>query len=197
MRQILRYCVALLLITGICAVECAAKKRVPRTPPDPRLLAIQDVSVLPVVDARAGTKAAVNLEKLQGHVVKTLQQKRYPASAAGASGQSGEIAVEDMESADPPFIKKLGPADERWVLVVFLNDITSKLTLGSTGNAELSAYLFDKDGGALLWKGKGVGQAGQGGLIGMPLKGMMKGQALDAAVVSLLAGIPNRPKPGK
>jgi hypothetical protein len=160
-------------------------------------LAIQGVSVLPVVDARAGKKAGVNLEKLQGHVVKALQQKRYPASAAGTSGQSGEIAIEDMDSADAAFIKKLGPADERSVLVVFLNDITSKLTLGSTGNAELSAYLFDKDGGRLLWRGKGVGQAGQGGLIGMPLKGMMKGQALDAAVVSLLAGIPNRPKPGK
>jgi hypothetical protein len=196
-RRILRYCTALLLIAGICAVECAAKKRAPRTPPDPRFLAIQGVSVLPVVDARAGQKAGVNLEKLQGQVVKTLQQKRYPVTAAGKSGQSGEIAIEDMDSADPAFIKKLGPADERWVLVVFLNDITSKITFGSTGNAELSAYLFDKGGGALLWKGKGVGQAGQGGLMGMPLKGMMKGQALDAAVVSLLAGIPNRPKPGK
>ena len=84
MRQILRYCVAILLITGICAVECAAKKRPPRTP-DPRFLAIQSVSVLPVVDARAGKKAGVNLEKLQGHVVKTLQRKRYPASAAATS----------------------------------------------------------------------------------------------------------------
>jgi hypothetical protein len=195
-RRMLRYCIALLLISGVCAVECAAKRRA-QTPPDPKFLAIQSVAVLPVVDARAGKKAGVNLEKLQGHLAKVLQQKRYPANAAGTSGISGEIAVEDVDSADPAFIKKLGTADERWVLVVFLNDITSKVTFGSTGNAELSAYLFDKEGGALLWRGKGVGQAGQGGLIGMPLKGMMKGQALDAAVFSLLAGIPNRPKPGK
>jgi len=31
----------------------------------------------------------------------------------------------------------------------------------------------------------------------MSMKGMMKSEALDAAVMSLLNSIPNRPKPGK
>jgi hypothetical protein len=36
------------------------------------------------------------------------------------------------------------------------------MVFGSTGNAELSGGLLDKESSELIWKGKGVGQAGQG-----------------------------------
>ena len=194
MKRILRCGLALLLAAGICA----AKKKNPPAPPDPRLLAIQNISVLPVVDARAGKKAGVNLDKLQESLVRTLaKRKRYPASAAGASGEVKSIEVEDVEAANPPYIRKLGSAHDRWVMVVFLDDVASKFTFGSTGNAELSGYLFDKETGESLWRGKGVGQAGQGGLLGMTMKGMMKGEALDAAVGNLLSSLPTHPKPRK
>lgn len=193
MRRAIRSGFLLLLLAGICSVSAEAKKRA-KIPLDPRFTTIENISVLPVVDARAGKKAGVNMEKLQGSVVNGLKKKHYSVSAAANSGQAGEIAIEDMENANTPYIKKLGPPSERWVMVVFLDDVVSKMTLGSTGNAELSGYLFDKESGELIWSGKGVGQAGQGGLIGMPMKGMMKGEALGAAVSNLLAGIPNLPK---
>jgi hypothetical protein len=137
------------------------------------------------------------MEKLQESVVGGLKKKNYSVNAASSPGNAGEIAIEDVESATPPYVKKLGPAADRWVMVVFLDDIASKMTFGSTGNAELSGYLFDKESGELIWRGKGVGQAGQGGLMGMTMKGMMKGEALGAAIANLLAGIPKLPKPGK
>lgn len=196
MRQVLRFGFMVLLLTAICSVLSAAKKK-EKIPPNPRFTAIQNISVLPVVDARAGKKAGVNLGKLQGSVVRVLKKKRYFVGAASTSGEAGEIAIEDIGSADPKYIRKLGPPSERWVMVVFLDDVASKITFGSTGNAELQGYLFDKDSGDLIWKAKGVGQAGQGGLVGMTMKGMMKGAALDAAVSSLLASVPNLPKPGK
>jgi hypothetical protein len=186
-----------MLTTVAGALECAAKKA-PKPPPDPRLLAIQSVSVLPIVDARAGKKANINLEKLQSSAMNLLKnKKRYPASAASTTGDAGQIAVEDLQSASALFVKKLGPADARWVMVICLEDVVSKVTFGSTGNAELSGYLFDKDSGELLWSGKGVGQAGQGGLIGMAMKGMMTDAAVDAAIGNLFAGLQDRPKPGK
>ena len=169
----------------------------PKLPPDPRFAAIQSISVLPIVDTRAGKKASVNMRKLQGSVVSTLKKKRYSVRAAGTSGTAGQIDIEDLESPDPLWVKKLGPADARWVMVICLDDVTSKITFGSTGNAEMSGFLFDKDSGGLIWKGRGVGQAGQGGLMGMTMKGMMKGEALQSAVFSLLSGVPKRPKPGK
>jgi hypothetical protein len=194
MRQTLKCGLMVLFLTGTCAMQCAGKNN----PPDPKLLAIQNISVLPIVDARAGDKKKVNMEDVQRTVTSLLNKKKhYPASAASASGEVGQIAVEDLESAVPSYVKKLGPADARWVMVICLDDVMSKLRFGSTGNAELSGYLFDKDSGELVWKGKGVGQAGQGGLMGMAMKGAMTGQALLEAIQKLLKGMPNRPKPGK
>lgn len=196
MRPIFRYGFVLLLLIAICSVESAAKKKT-KIPPDPKFVAIENISVLPIVDARAGKKAEVNMGKLQGSVVNVLKRKHYVVGAVSNSGEAGEIAIEDVEGASPPFVKKLGPSGDRWVMVVFLEDVASKITFGSTGNAELRGYLFDKDRGDLIWKGRGVGQAGQGGLMGMTMKGMMKGEALNAAVSSLLSGVPELPKGGK
>jgi hypothetical protein len=191
----MRQLVACVLAVSVIAPLQAAKKKTP-LPIDPKYTAIGNVAVLPVVDARAGKKTGINLEKLREHIVKLLDHKHYPASAA-APGPQTEIAIEDVETPTTEFIRKLGPSAERWVLVVFLNDSSSKITFGSTGNAQVSAFLFDKEAAQLVWSGKGVGQAGQGGLIGMPLKSMMKGEALDAALDNLFASLPERPKPGK
>ena len=193
MRNTLRGCVVVLSLLAILAVDCAAKKK-PKSEPDPVFMTIGNVCVLPIVDARAGKKAGVNLEKLQKSVAGVIKKKRYSVSSTDTPGVTGEIAVEDVEAADPTYVKKLGPTNERWVMVVFLDDITSKITFGSTGNAELSGYLFDKQDGRLIWKNKGVGQAGQGGLAGMAMKGMMKGEAMSNAIGSLLSSIPKRPK---
>ena len=196
MRQMIKNILMVLLLTAICTSECAARKRSAFSP-DPRFLAIQTLSVLPIVDARAGTKAGVNMGKLQGGVVSVMKRKRYPASGVSTTGDAGAIAEEDLQGASPAFIKKLGPADARWVMVVCLDNVASKITFGSTGNAEVSGFLFDKEKGELVWAGKGVGQAGQGGLMGMTMVGMMKGEALSFALSNLLNGIPNRPKPGR
>ena len=92
---------------------------------------------MPVVDARAGGKAGVSFQKLQSAVVSGLKRKRYSASGIGTAGSAGEIAEEDLRGASASYINKLGPADARWVMVVCLDDVASKITFGSTGNAEL------------------------------------------------------------
>lgn len=196
MRQAVKYGSIALLLTAIFGVECAAKKK-PKLPPDPKFMAIQNILVLPVVDSRAGMKASVNMDKLQASAVNALKRKRYLATAASASGEMGQVVEEDFQDAKPEWVKKLGPADARWVAVVCLRDVVSKMTFGSTGNAEVSGYLFDKESGELIWNGKGVGQAGQGGLAGMTMKGMMKGEALNAALYNLFSSIPTRPKSTK
>jgi hypothetical protein len=193
MRQALKYGSMALLLTAIFGVECAAKKK-PKLPPDPKFMAIQNILVLPLVDSRVGEKASVNMDKLQAGAVNVLKKKRYPATAASTSGEMGQVVEEDLQGAKPEWVKKLGPADARWVAVVCLRDVMSKITFGSTGNAEVSGYLFDKESGELIWTGKGVGQAGQGGLAGMTMKGMMKGEALNAALYNLFNSMPTRAK---
>lgn len=196
MRQELKCGLIVLLLTGICAVECPGKAK--KVPPDPKFTAIQNISVLPISDIRAGDKTNVDVEWLQGMVVRMLdKQKHYPASAASTSGDAGQIAVEDLESATPSYVKELGPVDARWVMVICLNDVAQKIGFGSTTNAELSGYLFDKDNGELVWKGKGMGQRHEGTLMALMTRGTLKKESLGLAAANLLKGMPNRPKPGK
>jgi hypothetical protein len=187
----------LLLTIILFANVAAAKKKRENAPLDPRLAAIQSITILPTVDLRSGKKASVNLTKIGKRAANDLKHKNYPAVLADSTGAVGEIVEEDLTQPKADWIKRLGPPSDRWIMVVCLFDVYSKITFGSTGNAELSGYLFDKETGEVIWSGKGVGQAGQGGLAGMTFKGMMKGAALDAAVYNLLGSVPKRPKPGK
>ena len=141
MTNLIKAGLALSFLVAIVVVECAAKKQ-PKPEPDPAFTVVENISVLPIVDARSGQKAEVNLEKLQEGIVRRLQKKRYTAAAANTTGDTKEIAIEDVEAADPSYVKKLGPTGERWVMVVFLDDVNSKMAhskinFGSAGNAEL------------------------------------------------------------
>jgi hypothetical protein len=79
-------------------------------------------------------------------------------------------------------------------MVLVLDDVVTKLTFGSTGNAEVSGFLFDKQAGEIVWRDKGIGKVGQGGLLGMAMKAGMDGAAIDAAVGNLIASVPTRDK---
>jgi hypothetical protein len=175
----------------------AAKGKKPPKQIDPRFTAIENIVILPAVDARSGKKEKINLEDLQKSTLKGLEKKHYKVSLSDNAGTVGEITEEDLQDAKPAWIQKLGPADARWVMVVCLDDVASKMTFGSTGNAELSGYLYDKQTPTLVWKEKGIGQAGQGGLAGMMFKSTMKGEALQSALYNLLSSIPKLPKPAK
>jgi len=52
--------------------------------------------------------------------------------------------------------------------------------------------LYDKETATLVWKNTGIGQAGQGGLMGIAIKGISKSEAFSNALRNLLVGIPKR-----
>ncbi|MGA7341199.1 MAG: hypothetical protein WBE72_03200 [Terracidiphilus sp.] len=176
-------------------VNCLGKRH--DLPPDPKFLAIDRIAIIPTVDLRAGKKDNVNLEKLEKTAEGILKRKNYSATQSGSQGVTGEIAEEDLNDAKPEWVRRLGPPDARWVMVLGLNDVHSKLSFGSTGNAEVVGFLFDKQDGSTLWKGTGIGQAGQGGLLGMAMKGAMSEAAIETAVANLLSTIPKLPRKGK
>jgi hypothetical protein len=181
-----------LLLPNLACTSLAARPKAP--PPDPKFLAIDQIVILPVVDARAGKKDNVNLETLRNSAKSDLKSKNYRFSVSDTTGKTGDIVQEDLDDSKPEWIKGLGPSDARWVMVLGLGDVHSKVTFGSSGNAEVFGFLFDKQDGSVLWKGTGVGQAGQGGLLGMAMKGTMSTSAIQTAVANLMVGIPKLPK---
>jgi hypothetical protein len=64
-----------LLALAVLPVSCFGKKNEP--PPDPKFAAIDQIVILPVVDARAGKKGAFDLQSLRQATADNLKQKHY------------------------------------------------------------------------------------------------------------------------
>jgi hypothetical protein len=79
------------------------------------------------------------------------------------------------------------------MMVVYLDDASSKTALGYSFKAENTALLLNKRSGAMLWKDKGIGSQGQGGLYGCLMSPMIKDDALSGSVTSMLASFPKAP----
>jgi hypothetical protein len=199
MKQLLRSGFIALLMFGICLPNCVAETT-HEQPANPKFAAIQNISVLPIVDARAGRKTYVKMEAIQEIVVGRLKKKYYSAAAAATSGEAGEIAIEDMDSPRPAYVKTLGPANERWVLVIVLTDVNSgglknNSFLGSLGssNAELSGFLFDKEKGVMIWTGSGTGRRKGHS----DLSAAERSATIGVAVRALFSQMPEHPKPAQ
>ena len=52
--------------------------------------------------------------------------------------------------------------------------------------------LIDTQTGNILWKQNATGQIGQGGLLGMAMKGLMEESAIETAVPNLMKTLPPR-----
>jgi hypothetical protein len=148
---------------------------------------------MPIVDSRSGEKARIDFEKLQAQAEKQLTGKRYRVTLDADAASLADMNVDDINEMTPDLVRKTAPSEQRWVMILCLEDVATKITFGSTGNAEMTGFLFDKQSGKLAWKNKGIGKAGQGGLAGMMMKGMMKGEALSAALTNLLLPVPEQP----
>jgi len=155
----------------------------------------KQIFLYPPIDSRIDKKIDINLDNhLQKAAYKDLTKKGYKVVLVANAETTTQIIDEDLKTPDPNWIGHLKPDDAHIIMVIELVDLQTKLTFGSTGNAEISGYIFDKDSKKMIWHDKGIGQVGQGGLIGMAEKGMMASNAINAAMFSLLSSIPKRPK---
>ncbi len=103
-----------------------------------------------------------------------------------------EVTEDDLKEPEEAWIRKLGPDDARWVLILALEDAESHLTFGATGSAIVMGTLFDRQNGKLVWRAIGTGRAGQGGLIGMGMKSASEKTAIQDAVKELCSMVPKR-----
>jgi len=184
-----------MLLMGLVLSGCASAKSPIYLNPGFKSLAIEEITVLPAVDARLDKTQNVDLQKqIRQTGANFLERKGYQVSQQDDLGGATELTEEILKAPDPEWVKHLGPPGARWVMVLTLDDLTTKLTFGSTGSAELSGVLYDRTGGSIVWRDKGIAQVGQAGLIGMALKGTMGGEAVRTALFNLLASFPKRSK---
>jgi hypothetical protein len=185
-----------LLLVFLLLVGCAGTLKQPiYMAPEFSSQVIDQITLLPALDFRIDKKINVNLQnQIQRAGAKNLDKRKYSVLISEDLGSVEQITEDDLKTADPTWIAQLGPTESRWVMVLCLIDVTTKLTFGSTGNAEVSGVLFDKENKTVVWRDKGIGRAGQGGLLGMAMKGTMDNEAISNAMYNLFASFPKRPK---
>ena len=169
------------------------------TPPPPLRSAagfhpevMDTVYVLPVVDARADKKLDLNDARLQKTLADSLRRKRYHTVLLSDGLLVAGLTDEDVRDPTHDWIRRTGPSEARWVMLLVVTELSRKLTFGSTGNAEVTLAILDKQQGAVVWQDKALGRAGQGGLLGMMLVSTMDDEALAAAVRQVLQKIPRK-----
>lgn len=192
-----KYFTVMLSIAGVALMLTGCATTLPkplRSAADFRPETMDTVYILPVVDARADKKLNLNLTGLQKTMANDLKRKRYNVVVLPDANLVAGITDEDLREPARDWIKGIGPSEARWVMVLAVGELSRKITFGSTGNAEVSLAIFDKQTGTAVWGDKALGQAGQGGLIGMCMVSAMDGQALGMAVGQVLYKIPKKPK---
>jgi len=157
---------------------------------------IGHVSVLPIVDHRVDQSKDLNLEKkyYKKLIKKRVKKAHYDFTIESDPAFIAAVTRDGLEDMNAEMIQQLGPEASRWVLLLTIDDSDSKLGLGSSGTAEVTGYLFDKQSQAVVWQNKELGERSEGGVLGMMMKGAMQQQAVLRAIDIVLKGLPEKEK---
>lgn len=183
-----------LVSISLLALVCFGCASVPQK--SPRELAgvnedpVERVALTPMIKATPVDVRESLGEAVEKSLSKALERMKIEVVTPVRDATLALTEEEEVKELTQERLRSLGPENERFVLVVFLTDWSSRITFGSTCNMELSGYLIDKKVGRVVWHGKGTGAAGQGGLAGMLFKRWNDKDAVQYSVANLLAGFP-------
>ena len=155
--------------------------------------AMDKVVLLSVVDHRVDKSKEVKLDKwVEPFAKKRLKKAGYEYEIDTAPAYVEAVTLDGLEDADAEMIASLGPDGSRWVMLLVLQDASSKMTFGSTGAAEMTGYIFDRETNTIAWRNKEFAEFSQGGLMGMAMKGAMQRSAIELATDKILKGLPKK-----
>lgn len=182
-QSILITLVGVLFLLEGCAVTQPAFYRASEFKPE----SIGQITLLPAVDARIDKQVAAHLEEpLRQKAATILKRKGYPVVLSD-SRESAALTGDSLRAADPALIKRLGPPDARWIMVLALIDLN---VVGSNDKVEVAGFLYDKEKGLLLWRDSTICLVGDGGIFGGLINDKKVDLAVSTAVDSLLGSIP-------
>jgi len=160
---------------------------------------VNKIYVLPVVDLRfdRSTELGERNDWVHKIIEKNLVSKDYNTDLLIDRSIVTDLIEEDLLEPDADRMHNLVNIEEaRWLFIPYLLDSRSKMTFGSTGNAEVGAMMYDLVADTLIWRDKAIGKEGQGGLIGMALKGTMERSAIEKATKELMKSFPGKQSSG-
>ncbi|MDY0152328.1 MAG: hypothetical protein RBS43_08665 [Candidatus Cloacimonas sp.] len=156
---------------------------------------IQQITVLPALEGRTDKSKDVSMfSDIAKPIAKQMTSKKYTVTAVQVCPEIANLLEVDLREPDPEMLatfEKYG----RFVAFPVLLDMSSKVSFGSSGNAEVAMYMMDTQNKCLVWREKGIGACGQGGLVGMAMVGTMAHSALKIAVANTTKSLPAKGQP--
>lgn len=156
---------------------------------------IESISLLPIIDRRKDTSVNMDLEyEIGTRAQKKIEQLGYRTVRIEAPLNLDRTGLGRLMEMDPSFIASLGPSDADAVMAIYVDDTLSSYVLISYAfKIESMGTLVSKEKSIELWRDKGIGNAGQAGLISGLLQGLNRVGALDICVYGMLATLPKGP----
>ena len=156
-------------------------------------MGITTISLLPVVDRRPDKSYDIDFDKdIREKVKEILEKKGYSVEIEDTF--SAEIDNEELAEMDVADLASLGPEDARAVLLIYIEDILSKyVVMAYTFKIEATASLISKEKQVELWRDKGIGKSGQGGLVSI-VPALFGPAGINDCINDMLDSFPNAPK---
>jgi hypothetical protein len=150
--------------------------------------------VLPAVDHRLDKSTSIDIDSdIRKPFSDQLRDKGYEIVLLNDFGGKESMPATAVAEMSTDELYALGPQQAKSVLLLYLDDVSSKyVIMGYTYKVEITGILLDKHGKAILWKDKGVGSSGQGGLISGLMAPLIKSTAIDIAVNNMVKSFPNK-----
>ena len=126
--------------------------------------------------------------QVRSSMKKSVYQPVYRSGTCGVS----EITEDDLEYLEQPWIRQFGDNEDRWVLLLVLEDLAKKKTFGGAFGAQCSGYLFDAAEGKVVWRHSTVASLGQGGLAAMGMKKMIRNDTVKVCFRNALKTLPGQ-----
>jgi hypothetical protein len=86
------------------------------------------------------------------YFARLLAHKGYHVSFVANDERLQGLQASNLTAADAAWMRSLGPADARWLLLVVLEEVRRTQTLESAFAAQCIGLLFDNAQGAVVWR---------------------------------------------
>lgn len=156
---------------------------------------IDTVVLMPVVDRRIDKKGSIDLEKdIRIPAKKILEKKGYIVIMPSSFGEGITASMGDVGEMNTQELSDLGPKDARALIFIYVEDIIDEyIVMAYTFKIEATGSLIEKQEKAELWRDKGIGAEGQGGLISGVTSVFNKSAAISRCLSDIFVTLPNCP----
>ena len=176
-----------------CVSGCSTVQKMPiKLDPNFSNKGVNTIILMPVVDRRPEKSAKINFDKeILAPSKKILEKKGYAVTISDKYSEDSNISSEQVAEMTAEELSALGPKGAGALLFIYIEDIMDNyVVLAYTFKIEATGSLIYKQERSELWRDKGIGSYGQGGLMSGVTSGMDRNVALSQCLESMLVSLP-------